>query len=476
MGKYSKEWSSDGFSEEDFQLISQLGFNFVRLPLDYRFWIINNNWESIDEKALQNIDQAVDWGGKYGIHVCLNFHRAPGFCVNPPAEPGDLWTDPKVQTVCAKHWAFFAKRYRRIPNRRLSFNLLNEPTDLEPQTYFRVVEILTQAIRQEDPERLIIADGLAFGNKPLPELVSLKVAQSTRGYRPFYLSHYKAEWVQGAGEWELPEWPAPGISNYLYGNMKPEFASSLVIEGENQQSRPFSEGCLLRLRVNIVSIMAEIVIKADGKTILSHKITCGPEPVEGEQVVYNSQQQIYQNIYNKDYVVRIPNETRRVEIGLGEGDWLTFAEIGLSPADGGSGEELVIKSHGGEWGSKPGTIYLDAQGNLDFDRMRGEPGARGSYSREWLWEECIEPWRKLESQGSGVMVGEWGAYRRTPHEVTLRWMQDCLENWKKAGWGWALWNFRGDFGILDSRRSDVQYENFHGHLLDRAMLELLRKY
>jgi endoglucanase len=58
--------------------------------------------------------------------------------------------------------------------------------------------------------------------------------------------------------------------------------------------------------------------------------------------------------------------------------------------------------------------------------------------------------------------------------VVLRWMRDCLENWKGAGWGWALWNYRGGFGILDSGRADVSYEDWRGHKLDRAMLELLQ--
>ena len=44
------------------------------------------------------------------------------------------------------------------------------------------------------------------------------------------------------------------------------------------------------------------------------------------------------------------------------------------------------------------------------------------------------------------------------------------------GWGWALWNFRGGFGVLDSQRSDVTYETWEGHPLDRAMLELLQKH
>ena len=91
-------------------------------------------------------------------------------------------------------------------------------------------------------------------------------------------------------------------------------------------------------------------------------------------------------------------------------------------------------------------------------------------------KDRIEPWKKLQAKGVGVMVGEWGAYNRTPHKVVLAWARDLLSLWKEAGWGWALWNFRGSFGILDSDRSDVAYEEFQGHKLDRKLLELLQQF
>ena len=72
------------------------------------------------------------------------------------------------------------------------------------------------------------------------------------------------------------------------------------------------------------------------------------------------------------------------------------------------------------------------------------------------------------------MVGEFGCHNRTPHEVVLPWMRDCLAAWREAGWGWALWNLRGSFGILDSDRADVAYERWRGHKLDRAMLRILQ--
>ena len=49
------------FPEEDFQLISELGFDFVRLPLSYRFWTKGGDLDSIEpvyqvnEKALESI-------------------------------------------------------------------------------------------------------------------------------------------------------------------------------------------------------------------------------------------------------------------------------------------------------------------------------------------------------------------------------------------------------------------------------------
>ena len=95
--------------------------------------------------------------------------------------------------------------------------------------------------------------------------------------------------------------------------------------------------------------------------------------------------------------------------------------------------------------------------------------------RAWLWKQCIEPWKALERQGTGVMVGEWGVFNRTPHDVVLRWAEDCLANWQKAGWGWAMWNFRGSMGVMDSGRSDIRYENFEGHKLDRKLMDLLQR-
>jgi endoglucanase len=175
----------------------------------------------------------------------------------------------------------------------------------------RVVRVAVQAIRDEDAERLILADGLSYGRLPCPELIDLGIAQSCRAYEPMGISHYKASWVNGL-DWPLPTWP------------------------------------------------------------------------EG---------------------------------------W----------------------HHGSYWGRKE-------------------------------LEHAYKSWTELASQGVGVHCGEAGAFNQTPHHVVLAWFREVLEILITANIGYALWNFRGSFGILDSGRSDVEYVDWYGHKLDRAYLDLLREF
>jgi len=304
------------FREDDFRWIADWGFDFVRLPMSYHCWSAPDRWLEMDEAVLGHVDQAITFGQHYGVHVCLNLHRAPGYCVNPPPEPRNLWRDEDAVAAFCHQWQSFARRYRGIANRHLSFDLVNEPPapaeerGLTRADHERVIRAAIGAIREADPERLILIDGLSWGNEPVPEVADLGIAQSCRGYLPMGLSHYQAPWV-GGERFPKPAWP----------------------EGHPQAER--------------------------------------------------------------------------------------------------------------------------------WDRRR--------------LEQHYQPWVALFEQGVGVHCGECGCFKHTPHAVFLAWFRDMLEILTARGIGYALWNFRGSFGILDSGRQDVRYEDWHGHLLDRKLLALLRE-
>ena len=438
--------SNKPFLEEDFRLISSLGFNFVRLPMDYRIWIKNQDWNQIDEAAFPEIDRAVGFGAKYHIHVCINFHRAPGYTVAKPKEAHDLWTDPEARTVCARHWAFFAKRYRGIANERLSFDLVNEPGHVDAGHYAAFVRQMVEAIRREDPERLIIADGREWGNEPCPELAGLGVAQATRGYLPMQISHYKAGWVAGTTEQPEPIWPMPKVSAILESPWKEPHRKPIVIEG------PFPAAARLRLALRRMHFPADLSVKADGQSILLRQWEG-----KGEREV------------TEECLAQVPAGTKSVEISVPTRGHVILRELGLSSPGVNGGREVTLA---------PWVLWDEQSAPVRFDPadLHQPFKTAESFDRSWLVRQRIEPWKKLQAQGVGVFVGEWGAYNKTPHPVALAWMEDSLRNWREAGWGWALWNFRGSFGILDSGRADITYEEFQGHKLDRAMLNLLRKY
>ncbi len=221
-------YKNDGmFLEDDFRWIRDWGFNWVRLPMDYRFWTDAKDPMKIDEKMVEPIDRAIRLGEKYGVHVNISLHRAPGECILDIAdekatgihvtpEKTSVYRDKATLDAFVHQWAYFASRYSGISNKDMSFNLVNEPLDVldgKPapdgeKQYVRVALAAIDAIRDKDPERLIITDGYQVGTAVIPELVDTGVMQSCHDYWPGQVTHYHCEWARPASlTWPLPTWP-----------------------------------------------------------------------------------------------------------------------------------------------------------------------------------------------------------------------------------------------------------------------------
>jgi aryl-phospho-beta-D-glucosidase BglC (GH1 family) len=209
--------------EDDLRWIRDWGFDFVRLPMDYWLWV-DSDWRQtrnlrpddvlkINEATLEKVDRAVELSRKYKLHLSLNFHRAPGYCINnPEREPFVLWTDKRAEDAFVHHWELFAKRYQGEPKEAVSFNLVNEAPNpregyMTRADYARVMTRATEAIRKHAPNHVVIVDGLNVGNSVVTELVPLGVAQSVHAYWPGGISHYRASWVDRKSTFPMPTWP-----------------------------------------------------------------------------------------------------------------------------------------------------------------------------------------------------------------------------------------------------------------------------
>jgi endoglucanase len=88
--------------------------------------------------------------------------------------------------------------------------------------------------------------------------------------------------------------------------------------------------------------------------------------------------------------------------------------------------------------------------------------------------EFYAPWRALEAAGVPVHVGEFGCYEHTPDEVARAWFADLFAAFRDFGWGFALWEFAGPFGIVGHHRPGAVFEQRDGFLVDRNLLDLMQ--
>lgn len=295
--------------------LADFGFNFVRIPSDYRIWTDGFDYLHPNEAKFACFDRYLDACRTRGFQMSLNLHRAPGYCINNNAlERDNLWTDAVAQDAFVFLWETFARRFQGVPNKSLSFDLLNEPPSvgqygLTRDTHAALIRRVVAAIRAIDPQREIVIDGLGGGHLAMPELADLGVIHSGRGYQPMPVSHFEASWWDGHATAPAPEYP-----------------------GQVWQGRTWDRAAL-----------------------------------------------------------------------------------------------------------------------RDF----------------------YQPWRGVEAAGAGVHIGECGCYNHTPNDIALRWFTDLFGLYKEFGWGHALWNFEGSFGIVGHGRPGAHYETLHGYPVDRALLDIL---
>ena len=136
--KYFPDKNDGMFEEDDFRWIRDWGFDWVRLPMDYRFWTDSQDLLKIREDKVAPIDRAIQPGERYGIHINLGLHRAPAYCIldtmdealtgiHVTKEKSSVFTDPKMLDAFVYQWTYFTGRYKGVPREKLSFNLVNEP-------------------------------------------------------------------------------------------------------------------------------------------------------------------------------------------------------------------------------------------------------------------------------------------------------------------------------------------------------------
>jgi len=98
---------------------------------------------------------------------------------------------------------------------------------------------------------------------------------------------------------------------------------------------------------------------------------------------------------------------------------------------------------------------------------------------KWDREQLLKfyaPWKEMADKGCKVHIGEAGVFNKVRNETALKFYEDFFSVCNELGFGYALWNFRGPFGVAEHGRFGTNWITKNGIEFDAELYELFKKH
>jgi len=171
--KFWKQFRDNYITQEDIKFIKQSGFNSVRIPFNYKLFVIDDDINKLEGPGYELLDRVIDWCREQKLLVILDMHCAPG------GQTGDniddsfgypfLYENPESRELTAAIWKKLAAEYAD-ETIVIGYDLLNEPIAhyfdqeklnplLEP-----LYKNIVSALREVDTNHLIFLGGAQWNS------------------------------------------------------------------------------------------------------------------------------------------------------------------------------------------------------------------------------------------------------------------------------------------------------------------------
>jgi Endoglucanase len=222
--------------EKDIEYIASLGFDHIRLPIDYN--VMEEDDGTIKEKGFALIDKAVNWARKYGLSIILDLHKAYGYDFNNAGNKkmNSLFTSEKLQSRFTGLWERIASRFVKYDN--VAFELLNEVVEPDVANEWNdLIEKTVKAVRKIAPTKTIIYGGILWNSattvKLLRKPLDKNIILTFHFYEPIIFTHQDAFW--------MPSIKNIGVVNYPDSmSYYKEKSKVMGIQGTNVTESPLS--------------------------------------------------------------------------------------------------------------------------------------------------------------------------------------------------------------------------------------------
>ena len=193
FAKYDIEHFNTFITEKDIAYIASLGFDHVRVPVDYN--VLEDEEGNAIERGFGYLENCRAWCDKYGLNMLIDLHECYGYSFDPlkVMDRKKFFYDDALQARFFSLWRKIAQRFKDYPD-QVAFEPLNEVVLFEVRDAWNgILAKYIKLIRSIAPESYIIVGGVFYNSvmtvQWLDVPVDSKIVYNFHCYEPIVFTH-----------------------------------------------------------------------------------------------------------------------------------------------------------------------------------------------------------------------------------------------------------------------------------------------